>query len=204
MDRIKKLKIKKQDGTFSDYIPIGADAENIDLSYNDSNVEDTLKKKPYYYDNVADMKADNTLKKGDMAITLGYYNINDGGGAEYSIVETDSGLNELLNNNLYARLILKNNEINIKSLGAYGDDSHDDLLVFQKVFNFLGSDIINDSALSSNRIFKYNLNIPKGRYLISGDIMGTGSFVRTGGLKINGNYSYLIFTGETGFTFNDN
>lgn len=31
MDRIKKLKIKKQDGTFSDYIPIGADAENIDF-----------------------------------------------------------------------------------------------------------------------------------------------------------------------------
>lgn len=30
-DRIKKLKIKKQDGTFSDYIPIGADAENIDM-----------------------------------------------------------------------------------------------------------------------------------------------------------------------------
>ena len=32
MDRIKKLKIKKQDGTFSDYIPIGADAENIDFT----------------------------------------------------------------------------------------------------------------------------------------------------------------------------
>lgn len=31
MDRIKKLKIKKQDGTFSDYVPIGADAENIDF-----------------------------------------------------------------------------------------------------------------------------------------------------------------------------
>lgn len=31
MDRIKKLKVKKQDGTFSDYIPIGADAENIDM-----------------------------------------------------------------------------------------------------------------------------------------------------------------------------
>ena len=43
MDRIKKLKIKKQDGTFSDYIPIGADAGNIDTTDGES-VETKLKK----------------------------------------------------------------------------------------------------------------------------------------------------------------
>lgn len=42
-DLIKKIKIKKQDGTFTDYIPIGADAKNIDTQYNDSNVETSLK-----------------------------------------------------------------------------------------------------------------------------------------------------------------
>lgn len=31
MDRIKKIKIKQQDGTLSDYYPIGADAQNIDM-----------------------------------------------------------------------------------------------------------------------------------------------------------------------------
>ena len=31
MDRIKKIKIKQQDGTMSDYYPIGADAQNIDF-----------------------------------------------------------------------------------------------------------------------------------------------------------------------------
>ena len=31
MDRIKKIKIKQQDGTMSDYYPIGADAQNIDM-----------------------------------------------------------------------------------------------------------------------------------------------------------------------------
>lgn len=41
-DRIKKIKIKQSDGTFSDYIPIGADAKNIDTNYNSSNVENTL------------------------------------------------------------------------------------------------------------------------------------------------------------------
>lgn len=97
MDRIKKLKIKKQDGTFSDYIPIGADAENIDTTDGES-VEIKLNKKPYYYDNVAAMKADNKLKAGDMAITLGYYEANDGGRAEYNIIETLSDLTIELDN----------------------------------------------------------------------------------------------------------
>ena len=88
-DRIKKIKIKQADGTFSDYIPIGANAKDIDLQYNGSNVENTLKKKPYYYDSVAAMKLDDTLKEGDMAITLGYYEANDGGGAEYIKTEDD-------------------------------------------------------------------------------------------------------------------
>ena len=89
-DRIKKIKIKQTDGTFSDYIPIGANAKDIDLQYNDSNVENTLKKKPYYYDNIAAMKLDDTLREGDMAITLGYYEANDGGGAKYKIINNES------------------------------------------------------------------------------------------------------------------
>lgn len=102
MDRIKKLKIKKQDGTFSDYIPIGADAENVDTTDGES-VELKLNKKPYYYNSIANMKADTKLKVGDMAITLGYYEANDGGGAEYRIINgnyTDDGgsYHELENN----------------------------------------------------------------------------------------------------------
>ncbi len=31
-DRIKKIKVKKADGSMTDYIPIGADAENIDFT----------------------------------------------------------------------------------------------------------------------------------------------------------------------------
>ena len=41
MDIIKKLKIKKQDGTFSDYIPIGAEASNITRN-NNENVEESF------------------------------------------------------------------------------------------------------------------------------------------------------------------
>lgn len=40
-NRIKKIKVKEQDGTFSDYIPIGADAENIDLE-NGNNLQEEI------------------------------------------------------------------------------------------------------------------------------------------------------------------
>lgn len=40
-DRIKKIKVKKQDGTFSDYIPISADAENINLE-NGNNLQEEI------------------------------------------------------------------------------------------------------------------------------------------------------------------
>lgn len=156
MDRIKKLKIKKQDGTFSDYIPIGADAENIDTTDGES-VQLKLNKKPYYYDNVADMKADNKLKVGDMAITLGYYEANDGGGAEYNILSgsytDDGGSYHELDNNLFAELIIKNNKINVKCFGAYGDNEHDDTNTIKKIINII----------TENEI----LFFPQGFYLIT-------------------------------------
>lgn len=89
MDRIKKIKIKQQDGTMSDYYPIGADASNVDIDYNNSTLEVTMKKTPRYYENVASMKLDDTLQEGDMAITLGYYTANDGGRLEYLKTEND-------------------------------------------------------------------------------------------------------------------
>ena len=41
-DVVKKIKIKKQDGTFTDYIPIGADATNVIMS-NEESVETEIK-----------------------------------------------------------------------------------------------------------------------------------------------------------------
>lgn len=83
-------------------------------------------KKPYYFDNVANMKAYN-LEVGDYAITKGYYSANDGGGANYEItnIESQTEYQEELNNELYATLII-DNSINVKQIGAYGDGEHDD------------------------------------------------------------------------------
>ena len=138
-DLIKKIKIKKQDGTFTDYIPIGAEAQNVSTNDGES-VQLKLNKKPYYYNNVAEMKADTKLKVGDMAVTLGYYEANDGGDGEYQIISgihiDDGGIYHKLNNNLYAKLIIKNNTISSKQFGAIGDGIADDTSRIQKLFDY--------------------------------------------------------------------
>lgn len=137
-DLIKKIKIKKQDGTFTDYIPIGAEAQNISTSDGDS-VQLKLNKKPYYYNSVADMKADTKLKAGDMAVTLGYYSVNDGGNAEYTIVDgnytDDGGSYHELDNHLFAKLITEDS-VNVDMFGAYGDANNDSSARIQAALNY--------------------------------------------------------------------
>lgn len=76
---------------------------------------ENIKKKAYFFDTVADMKAAN-LKNGDYAFTGGYYEANDGGGALYYITEDvdPSQHQEELDSGLYATLIVNNDTKNIK------------------------------------------------------------------------------------------
>ena len=167
MDKIKTVKIKNEDGSVSqEAYYISADARNIDMT-NGYNVHDTigtidvnnngsiaeqlnntknnienldiiLKKKAYFFDTIADMKnAD--LQIGDCVCTLGYHKTNDGGGAEYKIIDgnyiEDGGKYHKLNNNLFAELIIKDNAINVNQFGAYGDGVHDDTSILQRIFD---------------------------------------------------------------------
>lgn len=113
------------------------------------------------FNNVADMKTAD-LKEGYTVKTLGYYSVNDGGGATYKITSTESQTDyqEELENELYASLII-NDFANIKQFGAKGDGTEDDTISITKAFN-MGCKIVSDENniyLITSDINVSNLNI---------------------------------------------
>lgn len=93
------------------------------------------------FDNVALMKVA-SLKNGMIAQTLGYYNINDGGGADYKIRTRtqDDTINNMtlieIGESMVAELQYNNYDcLNPEMLGAKGDGAADDTLVFQTLFS---------------------------------------------------------------------
>lgn len=139
------------------------------------------KKAIRFYDTVDDMINDSTLKEGMHAKTKGYYNVNDGGGAEYHITATQSNSDyqEELDNGLYGKLISK--EVNVKMFGAKGDNETDDTQAFKNAISYLNK---NDT-----------LYIPSGYYLISENI----KFKDTISLVGESSVPYLVFTGLGNF-----
>lgn len=98
---------------------------NASNYYDKNEVDAITNKKPNYYNTVAEMKADITLADGDMAITLGYYSINDGGGATYKIrtrtstsESWDNAFVHYISGTLCADMIIENSEVDIRQLGA--------------------------------------------------------------------------------------
>ena len=116
----------------SEMYPIGVDAINVDMA-NGNNLEEEINKIPYYYNSVAAMKADEKLEVGDMAITLGYYEANDGGTSKYIIRNKtnndiiDNGSIIEINNQLVAELIYTN-KVTYEQFGAKGDGETNDYL----------------------------------------------------------------------------
>lgn len=192
MDKIKTVKIKNGDGSISEEsYTISVDARNVDmdngkdlqdtignidvdidgniaeqLDYLNENVDDLnidIKKKAYFFNTVADMKAAN-LKVGDYACTLGYHEINDGGGADYVILTTTNKTYfENLNNGLKAELII-NEQLNVKQIGAYGDKIHDDIDILQNAVDYCAS---NKLSLFLNGIFYISRSLDcKGVHIV--------------------------------------
>lgn len=169
-DLIKKIKIKKQDGTFTDYIPIGADAVNVETSDGES-VELKLNKKPYYYNTVADMKADTKLKAGNVVQTLGYYEENDGGAGLYKIINNSQIVNDeinyiKMNNNMIACLIseevyLINSNYTEDMVQSIFNIERPKTIIFTSDFTFTKTMRLNANTtinLSNNTLI---FNIPK-------------------------------------------
>lgn len=211
-DLIKKIKIKKQDGTFTDYIPIGAEAQNVSTSDGES-VQLKLNKKPYYYNTVLDMKADLKLKAGDMAVTLGYYEPNDGGAGEYRIVSgthtDDGGSCHELNNSLYAELIVENNQINVKQFGAYGDGIHDDTNAIQNACNYIENVFMPEgtyivSTFSLNNIKTNIFGINKDRTIIKFLDNQTSHIINSASTNVNLKNISINADSKTGHMFKGN
>lgn len=119
-------------------------------------------KKASYYKTVADMKKDISLKSGMVAVTLGYHELNDGGGATYIIDEKEinkSKININLDNNLFANIILKDKIINVLNAGVKND----------------GKTPVSDRINELLKNLEYNkLYFPSGIYLLDKKILCHG------------------------------
>lgn len=111
------------------------------------------------YNTVDEMKIAENLVEGSIARTLGFHNINDKGSSLYKIRKitnqdvVDESIIISLNNPTIIAELIKCGDVNIKQLGAYGDNIHDDTSIFK-----IGVSNFN------------TLHIPNGTYLISDSI----------------------------------
>lgn len=146
------------------------------------------------FDTVEDMKSAPNLINGSYAKTLGFYELNDGGSATYKIREitNDDIVDNIsiipLDDNTLIAVLNEKDSINVKQLGAYGDNTHDDKNAIQY-------------AISNYK----DIYIPTGTYKITDEITLSSN------IKIHGDgqssiikmvYTYLD-TVKYCFKFND-
>lgn len=149
-----KLDEMVEDGTLQEII----------TTYIQSNVTWT-------FDTVADMKTATNLVNGSFAQTLGFYSLNDGGGAIYKISDTGTanGMDVIAVGDLFAELVT--NSLNIKQLGAVGDGS------------------FNNATILAHALSEYSdIYIPSGTYKTNANLF-VDSFTNIHG---DGDNSVLI------------
>ena len=161
------------------------------------------------FDNVASMKTATNLINGSYAKTLGYYNINDNGGATYKIrtitnedIIDEGSIIALNDNTLVAELIIKDRIINVKQFGAKGNsnyfnendhklyvdseytsESNDDTNSIQNAINYCFSN--NTKNINTNA---YTLLFPTANYKIN------HSLYLSNNIDVDGKYSIIIPT----------
>lgn len=148
-----KLNQMEQDGTLDNIINqqiFGEIEENIE------NIKQNYDK---VFNTSEEMKLDTTLKNGMKIKTLGYYEINDGGGANYIIDDSvdETFYQENIQNNLKANLIFSKN-LYVEQIGMKGDNDFDNTLLFNNLINLLSDKKILINSLP-NKIYKISDNL---------------------------------------------
>ncbi len=132
------------------------------------------------FDTVADMKLAD-LKDGMSVQTLGYYSVNDGGGATYKItnVESEIDYQEELENGLYATLVI-NDSANVGQFGAKGNGIDDDYEYISNCLKYVKNKpiyfdnktyLISDTLSIDNNILKGNKSVFKATNLLDDKYM---------------------------------
>ena len=132
-----------------------------DGSINEEKFTNALrKKKANYYISVERMKEDTSLIIDTVCVTLGYYELNDGGRSTYKVRKKiatdidDGGSIIFLNNKLVAELIVENETVNVKQFGARGNGINDDYNYFR-------------NAIVFSKGNGFEIKIPVGTFIIS-------------------------------------
>lgn len=153
-------------------------------------IADYLNSKAIFgYDNVQSMVSATNLINGSYAKTLGYYTKNDGGSGLYKIrnvtnddVVDDAFIIEMENDNLVAELIIENNSVNIKTLGARSQDTSDNKYDIKQYIE----KYITYIASQPNRCRLY---IPSGIWYSS-----PLEITNTNGFDIYGDFGYFNYS----------
>lgn len=163
-------------GNLPNPLPVNIKGKNGDMVQEEeiNMIKEKIEKNVYHYSNISELKKAN-LKIGNVCETLGYYHIEDGGGATYYISDNFSGIGyQKLNNGLYANLIVgKNKKINVLKLGVKRNVEINQSDVVNKILN-------NDPKLIlyfPSGYYYFNKGIINNkRHDIIGDVVTTGDF----------------------------
>ena len=175
-----------------------------------NNIENLNLNKIKTFDNIQSMKNDTTLLEGMHVKTKGYYEINDGGGAEYLIreplsQESANGMNKvLLDNDLIAEYI-NEKELTPQQFGAKCDSNEDDSEILEYCINYCSINKLS-IKLSGQYYIKNPISITENRTcVIYGSSANVNNLIDDNVTEfanlIFNNDGYIETNGKTNITF---